>query len=442
MITNNYKAKEKIVKYIAIYTIYKILLEFTYIVAVSYWYSYLGFTCNVNISKCVLSYVLFYLLMYCLPRDLTINGLLLNTFFSISTVPMLSFYWLADKKTISIIYVVLFFLIFNFVAKIEKADLKITFGKNFNNYDRLISILFICYCLITIYMGILRGGIDVRALSLSTIYSLRDEESSLGGLGGYLLNWCAKSFFPMFATYYLYRKKYCRLFMCFGCQIFLYLCYGFKAYLLSAFLTIIIFCIGKYAVTKHKESNIRNLFVFIIALIPCCCSRLNGIIGNLGYTANNTYSMRMLFEPARIENGYFEYFSNHNKLYFSEGLIGKVLGLKYPYDEPIGFIVTKYMNGLQAVSNSNTGIVADSYSQLGLLGIVLIALLAGLLIVLIKRITINLPNYFVGAALFYPVVMLNDNPLLTNILTNGWIVDVVLLILFENACSKNNEKVM
>ena len=105
------KNKESIIQYLAVFTVYKIMLEIVYIVAVSYWYSYLGFVYKPVVWKCVLSYVLFEILVCKLERSVSVNGILVNTFFSICITPMLSFYWLADKNTLFLIYEVLFFII-------------------------------------------------------------------------------------------------------------------------------------------------------------------------------------------------------------------------------------------------------------------------------------------------------------------------------------------
>lgn len=436
-----YKKKESFIKYAVIYLIYKILLEYTYVIGVSYWYSYLGFNYNPNIDKCILSYVIFGVLLFVLPRDLSINGQLLNTFFAVNTVPMLSFYWLANKQTSFTLYAVLFFLIFNKISKIHAKPLVIRIDRGHLKYNGIITAFFVIFVLSCFYMGVKRGGIDARSFSFSTIYELRAEGNGMNGLEAYLSNWCTKSLFPMLTIYYIYIKKYFRTFICMLCQIFMYLCYGYKAYLLAAILTLAIYYIGKYSFNKHKESNIRNLFVFIIGLVPCCLTTIKGLVGTICFGINNTYAMRMLYEPARIEHGYFEFFSQNNKLFFSEGLIGKLFGLHYPYDSAIGFVVTRYLNGQEAVSNSNTGIVADSYAQLGVWGILIIAVLAGCLIVVIKQICIHIPTYFIVAAFFYPVIMLNDNPLLTNLLTNGWILDICLLILIEGALRQKNSTI-
>lgn len=94
---------------------------------------------------------------------------------------------------------------------------------------------------------------------------------------------------------------------------------------------------------------------FIVLLIPSYFSRMQNIIGKISFKINNVYAMRMLFEPARIEYGYFDFFSSEKKLFFSEGLIGKAFDLNYPYDRPIGFVITNFLNGEDAVNNAIRG---------------------------------------------------------------------------------------
>lgn len=435
------KNKESIIQYLAVFTVYKIMLEIVYIVAVSYWYSYLGFVYKPVVWKCVLSYVLFEILVCKLERSVSVNGILVNTFFSICITPMLSFYWLADKNTLFLIYEVLFFIILNTVTKGNKKTLVFTWHNDNFKYDTIINVIFIGYVLIAIFLGIKRGGIDARSFSFKSIYDLRSETSNISGIESYLVEWCAKSFFPIFVVYFTYVKKYVKAIICLGTQIFLYLCFGFKAYLLSAIMVMAVYFITKNSEKKNHRSNIRIMIIFFVGLIPSFFSTLKGVFGTVCFSINGVFAMRMLFEPARIQNGYFEFFSQNSKLFFSEGLIGKLLGLNYTYDTAIGFVVTRYLNGADAVSNSNTGIIADSYSQLGLLGIIVIALLMGIIIVLIKRICVYTPSYCIASMFFYPVIMWNDNPLLTNLLTNGLALNIILLILVEGALRLRNRKI-
>lgn len=69
-------------------------------------------------------------------------------------------------------------------------------------------------------MGVKRGGVDSRALSFESIYSLRGEAYSQTALEGYLINWCTKALFPTLSIYFVYTKKYTKTIICFVLQIF------------------------------------------------------------------------------------------------------------------------------------------------------------------------------------------------------------------------------
>lgn len=426
-------------KYMFAYTAYKIMLEFAYAFGVSYWYGYMGFENTPNVGKMILSYIVFWMLVIILPKEPSKYGSLINLYFSICIVPMLSFYWFANRRTIYALLVALFFVILIGSSKLQMKSFVALKGRN-EQYEFIINIIFIIYICMCIFMGIRRGGIDSRAFSFDFIYSLRAEFYSQTVVEGYLVNWCAKALFPTLSIYFIYRKKYIKVAICISLQVFLYLCYGYKAYLLSAFFGIGLYLIGKYFDLIKKHTNLVALIVFSIMLFPSYFSRIENVIGKIGFKINNVFAMRMLFEPARIEYGYFYFFESIEKLFFSEGLIGKAFDIKYPYDKPIGFIITNFLNGIDAVSNANTGILADSYAELGILGIFLIAIIAGMMFALIEKIAYDLPDYVILGMLAYPVVMLNDNPLLTNLLTNGWIIDIFMIFLFEGAVKKQNPK--
>lgn len=423
--------KESALKNIGVLTLYKLFLEFIYVMAVSRFWAHNGFVFTPNFSKCILSYVLFFMLVCTLEREVAVNGIIVNFFFIICIMPMLSFYWLADKKTLYLVYEIIFFIILNGVAKINLEPMKIKFVNQFSRYDVIINFIFVIYIAMCLYFGYKRGGVDPRSFSFETIYDLRSESGKIIGIQAYLVEWCAKASFSFFLVYYLYIKNYIKVVLCLLCQVFLYLCFGFKAYLLSAVIILPIYFFTRYLEMRHYESNIDVVFIFLLGLIPCAFSNHNGMFGDIGYKLSDTFAMRMMYEPARVQYGWFEYFSRNNKLYFSEGLIGRLFGLNYPYDEPIGFVITRYMNGENVVSNSCTGIVADSYAQCGLFGIIVVAIFAGLLVAFLKMLSVYIPKYCISAMFFYPVFMWNDNGFLTNLLTNGWAIDIILLFIID-----------
>lgn len=415
---------------VSVLTFYRMLLDYTYSSFISPTFFYMGHIFIPNIGKGIFSYFMMYVLFLCIPQKHSKYGQFLNLFFSFSIVPLLSFYWLADKDTNSMVLSCLFFLIMT--LSFRNSSKPIVLKKSIN-YIKIIELIFYFYIFACIYLGIKRGGIDMRSLNLGSIYSLRSEYNGTGTISGYLLNWCTKAFFPTLTTYYLFTNHKFKVLIAILMQFFLFMCYGSKAYLLSIFLLVVIYYLIKHVTKYPSYINMLIQSFFGLLLIPIFFTKYNNILGKLGVLFRDVYGLRMFFEPSRIKFGYFSFFNYYPKLYFSEGIIGKLLNLHYPYDKPIGFIITKFMDGSKAVSNSNTGIISDSYAQLGIFGIILIAFLTATTFYFIVGVTNNLPNYFVLSALVNPIALLNDNAFLTNILTHGWFIIIIMFLLFEGA---------
>ena len=90
--------------------------------------------------------------------------------------------------------------------------------------------IFVVYVMMTVYLIAKRGGIDSRAFDFKNVYKIRSEYDNLGSIDGYLVNWCAKAFFPVMSSYMFLRKKIIPLVLAFLLQIGLYLSYGYKTF--------------------------------------------------------------------------------------------------------------------------------------------------------------------------------------------------------------------
>ena len=121
----------KLIKYILIYTFYKIMLELAYIIGVSYWYGYMGFLYIPNLCKMVVSYLILVALVVVIPKDATKYGTLINFYFSICIIPMLSFYWLANRMTVYVLLVITFFVVMVCSSRVQIPYQMILNGENY-----------------------------------------------------------------------------------------------------------------------------------------------------------------------------------------------------------------------------------------------------------------------------------------------------------------------
>ncbi|TCI81235.1 oligosaccharide repeat unit polymerase [Exiguobacterium sp. IPCH1] len=406
--------------------LYKFIIELIYYYVISVKYSYSGLTLNIDLSSFWISNLLLILIILFSPRQKNRGSTYLYIIFEIFLViPTLSYYWLNSQNTTYVSYVAISSIVISLILRVNFSGLKI---KDKTSHIILNSI-FLFYVFSTVYLIVLRGGIDSRAFDFDTIYSLR-VENNIDGLSSYLMNWTTKAFFPFFFTYYLYKKKYIMLLPIAFLQILMYLSFGNKAFLLSIGVLILF-------VVAVKGNYIRNI-VISMCLLHVLAYLLDRFL--MFDALRTAVSYRLVFIPAQIQFQYYDFFSLRDKLYFADGIIGKILLVDSPFSESIGFVIGKYFSYNGLGSNSNTGMLADAYANGGFIAMLVIATVFGLLLNIIDNSTKELPIYVVVGSLSYIMFVLNDTALLTTILTGGLGIVIILLILFNSAISNSTNK--
>lgn len=406
--------------------IYKTVIELVYILSISKIYDYTGLTLNINQIGFWISQLYLLVLIILFPRDKSRPSTYLFLMFVLFLViPTFSYYWLNNQSILYTTFILLCCIIISLLLKINV--IKIYDEIKFSNV--ILKVLFLFYILITVYLIIKRGGIDTRALNFdsSSIYELRSE-FTITGIWGYILNWCAKVFCPFFFAYFFYKKKRLNMLLILLVQLLLYFSYGYKAYLFSIGLLLMVVLVMK----KDKFERDFTLGLTSIIIISLAMFKLN--ITNFLF---NSIPFRLVFVPAQIQFEYFEFFSERNKMFFADGVIGKLFNIESPFNEPVPFVISKYFHGV--ISNSNTGVFSDAFANGGFIMMVIFALLLGVIFIIIDSITSQIPKYIVVASLSYMIFVLNDNSLLTTLLTGGLFLMILFLFLF-NSSIKNEYK--
>lgn len=403
------------------YFLYKLIIELMYYFVISPQYSYSGLTLKIDVVGFWISNVLLVIVILFSPKEKN-NP---STYFFITytlflVMPALSYYWLNSQSLKYIVFVIVSTIFLGLILKLNFSSIRF----KDNVADTILNLLFLFYVLCTIYLIVQRGGIDTRAFDFDTVYSLRSE-NDVSGLSSYLMNWVTKVFFPFFFTYYFYKKKFVILIPITILQLLMYLSFGNKAFLLSIGLVILF-------VIATKKNFLKNI-VLIICSLNIIAYLLDHYVSIDALKTAIPY--RLLFIPSQIQFQYYDFFQNREKLYFADGIIGKILSIDSPFAESIGFIIGKYYSYNGLGSNSNTGILSDAYSNAGFIGMLVIIMLFGITLKIIDSSTKELPLYVVVGSLSYIMFVLNDTSLLTTFLTGGMAISVLLLILFNSTIS-------
>ena len=405
----------------SVFVFYLITLYIVYNLALSRLYSYSQTVYTPNYLKLILSVFLCIITFIFVPKDSKKpSTYLYYIYYLITYLPTVMFYWMADKPTDYIVYETICFVLISLIVKPTFLTIRIK-----AEHGLLIIysffIIYVAFCVILVFRN---GGIHINAL-IKDLYQLRSENNTSGVLG-YILNWCAKSFMPFYFVYFFLKKNYGCVCLVSFLQMLLFFSYGFKAYIMAIFMII---AVGY--LMRNSSAFLRNITISLSA-------------GNIGATLLfflgstmllNLFPYRTLFLPSQGQFEYYDFFTHNKFLYFSEGSIGKLFGMKYPYTQQIGRVVNAYIYGADKISNGNTGVLSYGYADLGVWGMILGAILIGIILNVVDSSTDKLPIMIPVSAMAYQMFMLNDNNILICLNTGGIIWTIVMLIMFNSVYS-------
>ncbi|MHB1454439.1 MAG: hypothetical protein ACYCYM_10870 [Saccharofermentanales bacterium] len=406
--------------------IYKTIIEIIYASNISVIYSYSGLTLNVNRIGFFISTAYLLIIVLFSPTDKarpsTYLFILLEVFIFI---PTLSYYWLNNQSVIYTSYIVISSVIIFVVLKMRPSIISIKAEQS----RMWLALIFVLYVIASIYLVLMRGGIDSRAFDFNSIYELRSENNVVGFMG-YMLNWCTKVFCPFFFVYFYYRRQKLILLLILGLQLLSYLSFGNKAFLFS--IALIIIC-----VIIAKREKFDKEFILLISGINIIAYLLD--ILNISDTLRRAIPYRMVFIPAQIQFYYYEFFSTREKMHFAETIFGRMFSIKSPYSEGLSFYISRYYSSNEVYANANTGIFSSAYADGGFIAMILFSIILALVFYLVDSTTAKLPLYVVIGAFSYTMFVLNDASLLTSILTGGMGITIFILLLFNSNIKECDE---
>ena len=108
--------------------------------------------------------------------------------------------------------------------------------------------------------------------------------------------------------------------------------------------------------------------------------------------------------------------------------IGRLF-VKYPYTKPIGFIVESAFTN--SGSNGNTGVFSYAFADFGVVGMILVSLIIVIILWLLDDLTLNIEVGAALAILSYWVFTMNDNSIMITMVTGGFLILMILLIMYN-----------
>lgn len=409
--------------------VYKFSLDAMYVWAASPQYAYAGLTLEPVFTKYVLSSLMYFIIFAILPKaEKKVVPVLLHLQFLFTVAPLLSIYALSNRSTLYMTMVFLCIVLQTVIARKEPPQRRPVYITGIRNY-----ITVMCGVLVVFVLAVpvlYNGMFDLSLLNLfdsGTLYATRRSLEYPAGYS-YIYAWITHAVLIFAMMVLLQKKKYVPVLLLILLRVLVYLETTSKAVLLIIVPILAVYCLF------HTGHLVKILYIgFIgVCLITVLAYQIDstGLISRLGIGINAIVGIRAFFHPADNKFLYYELFKHFPKLGFSEGMIGSIFSLTYPFNCNLGHVIVAWLFGYDTYGSTNTGYLGESYAQLGFLGMLLMSLLLGVLIRAAASYENKKTGAIIASCFSWSIIMLSDNSLLTIFFTGGILVFLVLFMIY------------
>jgi len=403
-------------------TAFRLFLEYCFIWIISPAFGRVGLGFEFDLVKYLQSWGFFALLWLMVPKVFTKPSDFLLCFALVSVVlPLLSLWGLANQPSWIVYCVLASFTLTNIMRHGRRLHLPV-----FKQGQTLFLWIIWGGCLLVSVWFVVSGGTRYFSLSLRNVYEFRElsSEAINGGLMTYINNWTTKVLGPTLFAYGLLKKKPTIIVFGIALHVFWFGVTAHKAVLFSPILVAGIWFWG----TQFRSLAFLPLGLLLIGLLTVL---FQIVTGDRFFVS--LFVRRIFFVTANNLVDYYEFFSAHPKVYWSNSSVG--LGIaKNPYDQPLAMVVAQSRGFGNWVNNSY---LSMGYMHAGYIGLIIYSVIVGFLFRLIDSlVSRQIPDWYVLCVGIIPLrAMITSSDLFTALLTHGVIVAILIIVLFR----KNEE---
>jgi len=399
--------------------LYKLALDLSYILFVNPKFSYVRFNLNFSLYKYILATIVFVLLYFLLPDDKKRpSAVIQQIHFILIFIPMISIYPMMNFDTYFFVLAMGVFalecILLNHLPNVRIPKIK-------NNGWLLYGILGAVTAFTFFSMIRANGFPSLAAINLNDVYGIR-ANLKFPFLMGYLVPWQSKVINPFFIAAAYKKENKLLLILSVGLQFFLFLITAEKA---ALFIPVVIIFV-MWAVRKFNFIDVASFLlpfgIFFLTIFTYFTNKIE--IASL-------FIRRLLFLPAQIKFYWYEFFSQNPLILYSQGIIGKIFGIRNPYPVDAAKVIGDKIYGAPNM-HSNAGYIADAYGNGGTIGVIAIGIIFVLLLKIIDSLSIDISNEFVIGLIIFHVISLNDGSLVTAMITGGLLPLILILWLYSS----------
>lgn len=358
------------------------------------------------------------------------SAILLTVIYMIYFIPITTYCSLGPGSS-GLLFFMIIFALFLSVLEIVLPIYSIKVSNTHKENQRLkicFYALFIAVGILIIYISFRYTGFRIIT-NLSEVYQYRAEAAdyNMPGWMAYLQSFSGILIPLLILIAFAWRKF---LFVLFGCAL-LILNFSYAGHKTIIFMGVIL--ILGYFLWRKK---------MIYLFMPAGC--LLGVIGILEYYfSQHAYIISYFFRRngyvfAQLSDCYYRFFSENPVDIFRSTFLGKI-GFVSPYENSIPNVIGN--NYFTQIINCNNGLLADVWTHLGIIGIIVIPLILIICFRLFDIATAGASSrVIVGLAAYY-AVMFSNTTWSTVLLTHGYLIMCIVLFVFRNIVQESRLKV-
>lgn len=402
--------------------VFRLALDYAYIVFVHPIFSYEGYTFDFNYQNYFVSWFL-YVTSFIFVKD---SIRVPSDYFFITAVlavfaPLTSFFGLNDIPYRPILYTFLSFLLIWLLLKSDFVKpIYFKISPKANKFAFNVSVISI---FVLIFWYVISGAVNYFNLDFSKVYEYRSLSSKVATVGpmAYFNVWVYNVFIVYAMAYTLLHKKYYLTLLFVIIQIFFYGVSAHKTVFFTPFLIVSIWFYFK---------RFRSVMFMVVTFTFLILSSVFLYFYNNNLLVGSMFIRRVFFVPAKLTYDYFYFFDVNPKVLWSNSILSWIFD--YPYPDRVTKMIG-YENDSEA--SANNGYISSGFSHAGLFGVLIYSYIIAFFLKNIDFfIKFNVPLWFILCLIVTPMrSFLISSDLLTGLLTHGFLLAFLLLLLSRNS---------
>lgn len=266
-------------------------------------------------------------------------------------------------------------------------------------------------------------GLTLKIPSLAEVYDVRsDFRSTLqtaGPLAGYAVAWFGRTVMPILVVEGLVSRRWSLSIAGLFGEALIFSISGSKSVALSGFFLAALWVI--YRPGGRRMGLLIASSLTSVVLLSVIADVFGGVL-----TLASLFIRRALVTPGLLTGDFYEFYSSHPMILLGSSILRPLAG--YRYDATPPFVIGAVYFG-DVTRAANVNIWGDAFANFGLTGIIIFAILFGLVLWVFNSLAQGRSSAMTCLMLGVPSLMLTNSAFLTVLITHGLALTVLLAAL-------------